>query len=308
MQNRAIKWMLTLCMLVLPGCALAHAFGACPDDTPELSTSQHIDLFDPQRDPAEKLPLVEMLRSRAAAGCLEAQYALGNLLRFGDEMPGNPLTKDTQTAAGLIEAYGRHGNIRAYADLAEMALAAEDGRAAMLWTQVYLHFATRHQGALTTFDRRGYNANLLLRAIRAARSDGLNRKRDIEAMLADYLAKHREEILSAADPDANHSGQGKQERASAEPPDLVVETRPPTRTIALGIDAGYAAFLLEVQPDGRVSRIVPESFAPTPRHAARLKPLVEGFIFKPFDWHEPQIARVPAEYGYDDAYSPSLKR
>lgn len=265
-----------------------------------------VDVFDPAFDPDAKRPLLQQLEEGAERGCAYDGYVVGTMLRHGRALPGNPLEKDVARAAQFIEAYAREGNVTAFADLAEMALAEGDARTAMQWTQVYLHFATRHLRTKTPdFDRHGYNADLLWRATQAWQKARLKRSQ-IEPLLNAYLSGPGAGIAArlADKPQPvwrPSSGQG-------DLPPLRAKTyREEYRlTEALRIPPGYALFLLEVQPSGRVSRIVPETFGPSADTPAALKPLVEHFEFEPFDHPEPQIARVPVVYGFGSG-GPALR-
>lgn len=128
---------------------------------------QTIDAYDPDAAPAKRLAAVEGLRL-AADKCPEAAYDLGLLYRFGPDLQSNLLPKDTAKAEPLILAYAEAGFLPAYADLAEMALQDKRARDAMKWTQVYLYLRTHHSEGFnhktSSFDRHGYNADLLLRS------------------------------------------------------------------------------------------------------------------------------------------------
>ena len=283
------------------------------DSCDETDGYQSIDIFDPELDPALKAKLLKDVEALAKDGCLYDQYVWGTLLRFGKDLPGNLLDKDVQKAAPLIEAYAKNGYLIAYSDLAEMALASDDARNAMLWTQVYLYFVTRHADKpLTHFDRRGYNADLLSRAMVAWRNAKF-KKSQIEPMLDEYLARHETAILkglqdSRSNLPTSHptSSQNKPGSDVEEAPALQVKARPKVINTHLVMSPSYAVFLLEVQPSGAVSRVVAESFAPSPEAARKLRPMIMGITFEPFKWHEPQVVSVPVMYGYADG--PSLKK
>lgn len=266
---------------------------------------QVIDLFDPVFDQVAKSKILKGVEVLADAHCPESEYALGTLLRYGHDLAGNPLDKDLSRAKPLIEAYAISGEILSFADLAELSLATNDAKDAMLWTQVYLYFVTRHGESVTApFDRKGYNANLLLRATRAWEKARLH-DQDIEPLLGAYLAQHKAEILV----NLQSLRSGRSERSlpdAGAPPRLHVKSRPKNGVVAyLGDEQGYAVFLLEVQPSGVVTRIVAESFAPSPDIALKLKPMVVGISFERFIYDKAVIVRVPIEYGFDDG--PTLK-
>lgn len=313
MIQRMAVILLVFISALTPAVASEQKATLLPDNCDESVDYLAIDMFDPELDPALKAKLLKGVEASAEEGCLYHHYVWGTLLRFGKDLPGNLLDKDVQKAAPLIEAYAKNGHLIAYSDLAEMALASDDARNAMLWTQVYLYFVTRHADkALTDFDRRGYNADLLSRAMVAWRNAKF-KKSQIEPMLDEYLARHETTILkglqdSRSDLRTSHptSSQNKLGSDLGEAPDLQVKARPEVIDTHLVMSPSYAVFLLEVQPSGVVSRVVAESFAPSPEAARKLRPMIMGITFEPFAWHEPQVVRVPVMYGYGDG--PSLKK
>ncbi|HVR81344.1 MAG TPA: hypothetical protein VHF02_04575 [Luteimonas sp.] len=279
-------------------------------DSDETYDYNPVDIFDPDFDTARKAELIKNVEARAEASCPYDQYVLGTLLRFGRKFPGNPLEKNIARAKTLIEAYARSGMVLAFADLAQLSLAAGQAQDAMLWTQVYLYFATRHPNdGLKEYNRRGYNAYLLVRATEAWHKAGL-KKADIEPLLKSYLSKHKAEILAnmhKARPQTSPAAKTSSGEAS-HPPELRVKSGATDVRTFVDMQPGYAVFLLEVQPSGVVSRIVTESFAPTPDVALNLKRMVEGYSFEPFKWHKPQVVRVPVVYGYADGPSLAIPR
>lgn len=273
------------------------------------STYTLIDILDPDHAPEAKQAALVELEARIADGCAHDAYVMGTLLRHGSALPGNVVERDPARAALLIEAFARSGYVRAYADLAEMALAQNDARSAMKWTQVYLSFR-REPGdrASRDFDRRGYNANLLMRSDAAWRKARLQRS-EIAPFLKDYLDAHRATVLAGlrAESKSDRRAPGALQGDADEAPALVPKHYPNVVDVRrLNIEPGYAIFLLEVQPDGHVSRIVAESFGPSADTPAALKPLIAGISFEPFNCSEPRVARVPVVYGYSEG-GPAIK-
>ena len=301
------KLMLCLALGLCSGQAAARDAAApdCGIDVPI------IDLLHPDTPQAPRLAASQRLHAAAQdQSCPYARYLLGTLLRFGPELPGNAVEKDPARAEELLEPYARLGHIWAYSDLAELALAQGDSVSAMKWTQVYLYFATRHGEALEDFDRTGYNANLLLRADRAWRKARRPAGMTVNTVLGEYLSVHRDSVSAAmrqkrAEIARNGSASG--DTSVADAPLVIKRRPPPVSERDFRMEPGYAVFLLEILPSGQVNRIVAESFAPGPEQMRKLRALVEGFEFQPFDSPEPRVARVPAQYGFVGWSSPSLK-
>lgn len=277
-------------LLWLSVCASAPA-ATCPGED-DYSVFDVLDATTPAD--TRKAAVDTVARLSDMPGCAHERYLLGTLYRFGPELPGNPLPKDSARATGLLEGYAGEGRPRAYADLAELALADGDARAAMQWTQVYL--ALRDASKYEDFDRAGYNADLLLRAQKAWRKARLGGQGNVQALLDAYMAQRpslAKDTVARNEPD---------------PDPVRIRRAPKGRTdVTLRIKPGYAIFLMEVMPDGRVGRIVAESFAPTPQQAQALRPFVEGFEYQPLSGDKPQVVRVPVQYGFTGANSPRLK-
>jgi hypothetical protein len=301
---------------VLEGSGAAAASEPEAADPCEFS---RIDAFDPDLAPDARQAAVEALvRAVAHPACgSEPDYLLGLLYRYGPELPGNPLPRDAALARELLGRAARDGRIQGYAELAEMALADGDAREAMQWTQGYLLEERRKRGS--EFDEQGYNADLLLRAAGALKRAGLPAGGSaMDMALKEHLARERSareaDRVARPVPETETTAAGAVPTSlaagSAEEIDLRVKRRP-----ADGYelrerlrDGGYAEYLLEVQPDGRVSRIVVQSFSPTWRHALVLRQLVEAFEFHPHLATEPQVVRIPVVYGYVGPDGPKLKR
>jgi hypothetical protein len=275
---------------------------SCPDVRYSL-----IDLLDPERSVGAKAADAEAVSMLSRhSGCTYEQYIAGSLHRLGPELPNNPFPKDQAKAEALLEAYALAGNTVAFADLAEMALASGKARDAMRWTQVYLHFAVKNPHvALQDFDRRGYNANLLARATAAWPKADMPRAR-IASDLGDYLAAHpglMENVTKA------RSNVHTDWRGITTPEGIELRRKNPVSELRTSrVPApGYAVFLLEIQPTGKVSRIVPETFAPNYATGAALRDLLRSMAFEPFDAADPVVARVPVQYGFDSR-GPALRK
>lgn len=284
------------------------SFAASAETTPRCAYSS-IDAFDPDLDAETRLAAVERLQQAAAnPGCSNAHYLLGMLYRHGPDLPGNLLSREPSRARELIWRAARSGRLMGYAALAELALEEGEPQEAMRWTQGYLR-EVRRQGGTDAFDMQGYNAHLLLRAVKALRKAGLSARTEaLDAALREYLEQERR--ARAEDLAARQESAGGSETENG--PDgteieLRVKRRPEDGTEIAMQSAGHAEYLLEVQPDGRVSRIVVQSFMPTWEHAVRLRPLVAGFEFHPHGGDEAEVARVPVTLGFQDSRGVRLK-
>lgn len=267
-----------------------------------------IDVLDGDAAAEVRMAAISVVRRASLVPeCAYERYLLGILHRYGPELPGNPLPRESVRARQLLETYALEGNVQAFAELAEFALAESDGRSAMRWTQVYLSLLRRQDALIDDFDRRGYNADLLKRATLAMKKDRSLPRTSPRALLNDYLATRNEQLVARA---AETHARLLSEHTSTSPEGegaVRVRLRPGVNaTSRQRMQPGYAVFLLEVQPDGTVSRIVAESFAPSIDNALKLRPLAEGFEFYPLSGNAPEIVRVPVVYGSASPGAPSL--
>lgn len=296
-------WWLTLLLCLGP--MGAHA-GDGPDCEAAYQKVDLLDVYDASVAPdRRKRALVAM--GEASAHCAETAYSLGLLYRHGPDLPGNLVERDTGRARELILSYAEEGFLPAYADLAEMALREGQAREAMKWTQVYLYLLTRHSERFDRngggFDRSGYNADLLRRADAAwnRQKPAVNR-RAISTDLTEYLASREASIAQKlteheADMRKLEAGKG----------DLRFKRIKGECSVDLGrsISGAYAMYLVEIQPDGHISRVALENFAPSPVAGERLKRCASMYEFEPFADTAPKVGRIPVVYGYH--YGPRLK-
>lgn len=302
-----------LCIALLGGTAAFGAVAAEPSgDGAQYDCEGYspVDVFDSEASSeVRKAAIGVVQRSALVPECAYERYVLGLLYRHGADLAGNPLPRDPVRARQLLESYALEGDVQAFAELAEFALAESDGRAAMQWTQVYLHLLREQNALVDDFDLRGYNADLLQRATLAMKRDRSRPDRtSAKALLNDYLGMRNEALVARS---AERRARLVREQASASSGGdgtLKVKRRPADpATSSQRMQPGYAVFLLEVQPEGTVTRIVAEAFAPTRDNALKLRPLVEGFEFHPFHGDAPQIVRIPVVYGTAFRGAPTLK-
>jgi|GEM_PF-1811931 len=271
----------------------------------DITNSMKVDLIDPAAPQATRqkaldayLALVDNVQ------CPEYGYSIGLLYRFGDELPGNLLPKDVQKARELLLRYAEDGNLVAYADLAEMALKDGNAREAMRWTQVYLYFVGTTDKQFKegdAFHRSGYNGDLLKRANEAWVRQRPSLSRDsIRADLTSYLQSHKEQTLRRS------ADQGEQKKRIPEDALLSVKPGHGTCDVDLGrVGGAYVKYVIEVQPDGRPSRIVIQDFAPRIEAAKKLMQCLKAYEFESFPGTEARVGVMPVVYGFE--YGPRIK-
>lgn len=316
-----MKWRLA-CLLaatVLPGIAAAQD-AALPGATCEAAYAQLpqgslLDLLDPAAPMERRQPALEAYqRLSAMQECPEFGYTLGLLYRHGEYLPGNLLPQDLDKARALIQPMAESGYLPAFADLAEMEMRHAQARAAMKWTQLYLHYVekvllpTLDDANDARFQRSAYNGNLLARTEliwRYARPS-LPRKLVREDFHA-YLDQHGKQVEQRM----RERQAGQHLRASA-------QDGGPTRITSNGdgcavnmidrIGAASAAWIVEVLPSGKVGRVVLENFVPKPGVADTLGACLASYRFAPFAGTTPATIRVSMVMGSPEGAAISRKR
>lgn len=293
------RFLLFVLALIFTGAASAE-----PDPCEGIMGGRSVvDVYDPSAPLERREQALQALRE-AAGQCAGRAYSLGLLYRHGADLPGNLLDADADQARALLVASAEDGNLTAYSDLAEMELQLGNAREAMKWTQVYLSMIKRYSGDFDgrngSFDRSGYNADLLKRAEIAWRKQKPRLPRSVvTADLNAYLAGRTASIAARV---AEKEARRTDDRGE---PLLKVKRRTGGAcSVDLGsVRAAYATYLLEVQPSGQISRIVLENFSPEAVAGERLKKCINIAEFEPFSSDRAETARFPVYYGYQGGLS-----
>ena len=241
-----------------------------------------MDVLDPALNGAHKVQPLQAMQSLAAAGCGDAAWVLGNLHRFGPELPGNPLPRDSIRARQSLGQAGLAGVEDAYRDQAELALADGNARDAMLWTQVWL-WLHDIDSARARKTAQGYDADLLQRATRAWRAARLANAQ-IQPLLDEFFRERGPTLL------AEHH---RIPERRARRPQLALAKSPRVHPGDIGRRSGYVMFRVEAKPSGEVTRVFVESYGPTADVVERLRPLVKDLRLTPFDATEPMTGTLP---------------
>lgn len=316
-----MRWHLA-CLLVasgLPGLAAAQAT-AMPDASCEaayaaLPHGSILDLLDPAAPEDRRHAALAAYQQLATLrACPEFGYTIGQLYRHGEYLPGNLLPQDLDKARALLLPMAESGYLPAYADLAEMEMRHAQSRAAMQWTQVYLHFVdklvipTLDNATDARFHRSAYNGNLLARTEliwRYARPS-LSRKL-IREDFRTYMharGKQVEQRIRARQA-------GEDLRASAQDGGRARVTSSGDGCSVNAIDrigAASAAWIVEVLPSGKMGRTALENFVPKPAVADTLANCLANYRFAPFEGNEPATIRVSMVMGSPEGAAISRKR
>lgn len=281
------------------------AGATCEDAYRSLPHATILDLLDPAA-PAEKRTAALSAYERLAdmKECPEFGYTLGQLYRHGPDLPGNPLPQDVEKAARLIRPMAEDGYLPAFADLAEMHMRHANAREAMRWTQIYLHFVRKVQlavakdGDAVQFHRAAYNGNLLARTeiIWKHYARPPLPRRTVGEDLDAYLREYGDSVTIRM----RERQQGMRGRISAQDGGLARvsnEVGDCYMKADRRIQAGSAAWIVEVLPTGETGRIVLENFVPSAAFTEKLKECLLRYRFAPFEGSESATVRIPMVFG-----------
>lgn len=316
-----MKWRIA-CLLaasVLPGIAAAQdnatLGAACETAYAALPQGSLLDLLDPAAPMERRQPALEAYqRLSTMQECPEFGYTIGLLYRHGEYLPGNLLPQDLDKARALIQPMAESGYLPAYADLAEMEMRHAQARAAMKWTQVYLHFVDKvlvpalNDADEAQYQRSAYNGNLLARTeiIWKYTRPSLPRKLIREDFHA-YLDAHGKQVAQRMH--ERQAGQGLRSSAQDGGPTHVTSRGDRCYLNGIkGVGAASAAWIVEVLPSGEVGRVVLENFIGKPEFADALAPCLTDYRFAPFARTAPATIRVSMVMGSPEGAAIRRKR
>lgn len=299
------KWLAAVLLGTALASPVAIAQATTPDAAPDRLCIKHpdfslVEVLDPNA-PLERrtLQAQRLLDLASDPRCGEGyQYFSAHLFRHGDELPGNTVPRDLDRARILLEQAGARGQHLAYAELAELGLAVGNAREAMQWTQVFLTLGGKQASANRDFDLRGYNADLLLRASKAWDQARIKGGRSARSALLNEQLRRRTALIAQLEAEPPVEEDAEAESPGAQDRGFKLKSGSLLQQLGRPLLPGYAIFLLEVQPDGTVSRVVTEAFGPTAAHGEVLRTRLDGFEFHPIGGDRPRIVRIPVVTGY----------
>jgi hypothetical protein len=194
-------------------------------------------ILDPQQPLALRRQTLAGLEKNAQDDDQGELYLLGSLYQMGPHASGAAVPQDLDKAALYLGNAALRGSLLAMAKMAEVDLATRKYREAMIWAQVFAHYAM----LLPDGERPpgGYTAELVQRIV-----DKLGRSSIPQVMpdVANFIAQHDASIRAGT---SSHFG-GK---ALPKPKERHLVT--PDRRFAA--QSGFADYLLVFGPDGSVA-------------------------------------------------------
>ncbi|TAM64771.1 MAG: hypothetical protein EPN49_00130 [Rhodanobacter sp.] len=231
---RALAW---VCLIAGLGAAMP-ALAAAPAATEAAraaSTKTWAVILDPQLPLTTRQQALEQLIDSTKVNDQHNLYLLGSLYWMGQRASGAPVQRDLNQAAIYMSNAAIHGSLLGMAKMAEIELALHKYSEAMIWAQVYAHYAM--QLPRNERPNEGYTAELVQRII-----DKLGRAGVTQAMpqVSNFIALHDTDIRAGSDSDFD----GRQ-------PHPVSKTRPYlTPDYRFVPKSGIADYLLAFHADG----------------------------------------------------------
>jgi len=211
----------------------ANAAAPTGDDTKAWSL-----ILDPQQPLAARREALAALEENAANDGQGELYLLGSLYRMGPDASGAPVPQDLDKATLYLGNAALRGSLLAMAKMAEIKLAQRKHREAMIWAQVFAHYAM----LLPDGERppEGYTAELVQRILAKL---GRSSIADVMPDVAAFIAQHDAGIRAGTN---SHFG-GKSVRPKPRERSMIV---PDGR---FAPRSGFADYLLVFEPDGSVA-------------------------------------------------------
>lgn len=222
------------CLMV----GMGHAGPARATAPQDDSTRAWAVILDPQQPLALRQQTLAELEKHAQDDDQGQLYLLGSLYEMGPHASGAPVAQDLDKATLYLGNAALRGSLLAMAKMAEIKLATRNYREAMIWAQVFAHYAMLLPDGERPSD--GYTAELVQRIL-----DKLGRSSIPQVMpdVANFIAQHDASIRAGT---SSHFG------GTARQP------KPKARSVVtphgrFAAHAGFADYLLVFRPDGSVA-------------------------------------------------------
>jgi TPR repeat protein len=262
------------------------ADAAKPDASGTASTNAWATVLDPQTPQAERQQALMKLQQATDNNDQHNLYLLGSLYWMGRRASGAPVDQDLDKASIYMGNAATHGSLLGMAKMAEIDLAMHKYHEAMIWAQVYGHYATSRPKSERAGE--GYLAELVQRII-----DKLGRSGVSDAMpdVASFIDAHDADIRAG---DGNDLGEHANHPASKSKPYLTADHQFNPRS-------GIADYFLVFKPDGSVAHAWLLDAIPDPELGKALQKYAGDMTLPPIEAHAGQAPRygwVPV--GFDD--------
>jgi len=246
-------------------------------------------LFNPDGDHASRKVLLDEIKANPAGASTYRKHLLGAMYRLGDTHPAKLLAdKDVDMARRLLAHAALDGNLTALAASAELELSAGDAMAAMVWAQLYAHYAHR----LYPQRYRTYQADLINRAYEKLPS-GSGTSAEIEELVAGFVATYGERIEKGLETEYQlpPSGNGDCTPIYARFPTHLASDRPVPMRGHRGVrglgarvrgpsyQTGLALYWVRVAPTGEVAEAFVVDSLPTADFSSLMMPTVKALKF-----------------------------
>jgi TPR repeat protein len=280
--------MKTLTVIGLATLVMLSSFGAqaqkqtASGTVPAISTSDNNSelsrwsaLFDTEAPQSERQAAFEKIVALADQGAALQQFLVGAIFRSGKDHPTHLVARDPEKAAIYLSNAAINGQVDAMASMAELSLAQHKALDAMVWAQLFAHYAPAPDSATSPHSSgvkaRGYAAKLLRRCMDEGRytivQATLNER--LQAFVSDYDA---------------HIKKGRGSRAPfPQGEKLEFDGAQTIKVVEYLRDSVRAYYLLGVDENGRVKKSMNIEAWPEIHMADELQPLLGRLRFKKAD-------------------------
>lgn len=235
----------------------------------------------------------------APEGSADNHYRLGVHYRLGAQHPAALVERDVRKARRHLSSAALDGHVPAMASIAELELAAGQGKVAMIWAQAYIRYGEQANPGRG----QGYPAGLLRRIYRTLPDDAASNE-ELRLAMVRFLTLYDDRIQAGLAASAEPA-EGAHCRSVNE--DWPTHLDPNRRTAPLATTResqklhapGMAMFRLDINPAGEVVAVQVIESLPTPQAARGLRASVERLRFNKVDPAAP-IRTVLLPMSYDD--------
>lgn len=259
-----------LALMLVTGAAISASVSARHAHLPALAKPvSQIDawavVLDPGAPVAERRRILARFEKHAASAGQRELYILGSLYQMGDRAPGALVKQDLDKAGLYLSNAAVNGSILAMAKMAEIELAKHEYPAAMIWAQIFAHYAAVMIG---NKHAQGYAAELVHRVIEKLGQSGVA---DAMPAVSLFIEQHDAQIRAGAG--SGHAGDPSR-RASKTRPYLT----PAGRFMP---HSGIADFLIAFKSDGSVAYVWVLDAVPDSRLGIDLRAAAAGMKIAP---------------------------
>lgn len=268
-------------------------------------------LLDPTSAAPARAVELSRLERLASARDVWAMYKLGTLYRLGASHPAQNVKTDPDKARLMLSNAAAGGEVFAMAGLAELELGQNKPLDALVWAHLFIRY-TRDQGALKEElldhsgrkrrfgDGDGYEASLLARCLAMLHGSEEADPERIDVYVQSFVERYDNAIVEYR-AKKNARDKSLAEKAASDLRIFNSRSTEAYRHLDHSLPAAKVYFLLEVSPEGKVSKTLIEDALPDIDAANNTLVLAKRARFnKIAPTAAPRYARLPISFSSGD--------